>query len=576
MKQRAVRARRAGMANIGAHGVLAKWRPGSPALLLLLLAAARSAAASFPSILRARRSQGAWAAEREAPRRLAAVTAGERSRSVGKTVSVTFMGLPDGLLTREDYVATCAKAQLLPVCEGGADCPGSDASDCVSLQVEAENCGHPMRGVAQALGYPDAAWPFFENVCNYEGRGREGAGWSSGACAGVDGYVPGDEVSGQRYVLCTARPLAAVAATEGAGRGQAPSAPANKATEPADAERNSSELKRVIKSVMHQNARAEEKIQRMQKEHEDELQRLARADRQRDEAEREAAAWRERYQQAHATAQKEATEAARAERSRNRTSEEAASDAATLQRLRAQLRQVEAAKAKATRELQRAHAEAAEASKQEGDDGAAVGAAVLAVALGGVGLVGISCLMFLCYEMLRSQRRCWTNAFWARPGGDSQEPLLGCLDEDAGACAVLDDSEIGRPPPPSSARAEAPSPQEDVRSEALDSAWSAAESCDAWEGFGDGGEGPPVVYHLSRGPDSDAAEMPFCDHAADDDATSSTGDRAEVEEARSEVTHRSGSETPSSGRFDSAGSAESLSGAGGDWQLVSSSRASGP
>jgi len=142
------------------------------------------------------------------PMALAQVGADEQSLLIEKTdssdlgyeggASVWAVPLPYGYLHKSDYQTACGDAGLKPVCEGDHSCDAAD-QHCVVLEIEAGYCGHPMRGVANALGHPDATWPFFRGMCNYENTD----GWESGACSGpFMGRLRGNSVFGIRYAMC--------------------------------------------------------------------------------------------------------------------------------------------------------------------------------------------------------------------------------------------------------------------------------------------------------------------------------------------------------------------------------------
>eukprot|EP00927_Polykrikos_kofoidii_P074114 TRINITY_DN70079_c0_g1_i1.p1 TRINITY_DN70079_c0_g1~~TRINITY_DN70079_c0_g1_i1.p1 ORF type:complete len:612 (+),score=138.13 TRINITY_DN70079_c0_g1_i1:84-1919(+) len=98
-------------------------------------------------------------------------------------------------LAPSDFLEACNGQNMLPVCEGVSGCPSDDGA-CVPLVIEAGNCGHPMRGLARSLGYKDAVWPYFANICNYEPR-------MGGTCVGRDaGYMDSRSLVGPRFVLC--------------------------------------------------------------------------------------------------------------------------------------------------------------------------------------------------------------------------------------------------------------------------------------------------------------------------------------------------------------------------------------
>eukprot|EP00930_Biecheleria_cincta_P060092 TRINITY_DN4577_c0_g2_i1.p1 TRINITY_DN4577_c0_g2~~TRINITY_DN4577_c0_g2_i1.p1 ORF type:complete len:479 (-),score=93.56 TRINITY_DN4577_c0_g2_i1:118-1518(-) len=118
--------------------------------------------------------------------------------SSGVAVDVWAVPLPTGQLSPEDYVTTCGSLQMKPVCDGGPSCCAAD-ENCIALRIEKSNCDYPMQGLANALGYEDVSWPYFENLCNYE---APGLGWDSGACGGLDAYQPASKVSILRRALC--------------------------------------------------------------------------------------------------------------------------------------------------------------------------------------------------------------------------------------------------------------------------------------------------------------------------------------------------------------------------------------
>lgn len=132
------------------------------------------------------------------------------SASHGSNVTVWAVPLRDGPLLPLDYVATCERLGMKPVCEGGPDCEWAD-DVCVALQIEEASCGHPLRGLQQHLAASShGGQPSIEGLCNYEGM--RGGGWASGVClaAGGRGYVSGNHAAGTRRVAC-AGPIGAVA-----------------------------------------------------------------------------------------------------------------------------------------------------------------------------------------------------------------------------------------------------------------------------------------------------------------------------------------------------------------------------
>lgn len=126
----------------------------------------------------------------------------------GGRVSVWLVPLPAGFLSPADYVDSCARLGMRPVCEGGQMCAAADGG-CLALQLEQDYCGQPMQGLRKAVrkrwgSDRSLLGDQWHATCNYEGV--RGGQWTSGAClAGVDAisYLPGDWlVLDQRRAVC--------------------------------------------------------------------------------------------------------------------------------------------------------------------------------------------------------------------------------------------------------------------------------------------------------------------------------------------------------------------------------------
>jgi hypothetical protein len=136
----------------------------------------------------------------------------------GRNMSIAL--LPSGNLDGADYIQACASAgqNMMPVCDGPSNCFGAD-SNCVALDVEKDNCGHPLSGIQQAFGTLSLSPSIGQGqvgdyFCNYESPAHKQDGLESGVCilqkddsggfmyaAANDQRLIGTGI--QRYTFCT-------------------------------------------------------------------------------------------------------------------------------------------------------------------------------------------------------------------------------------------------------------------------------------------------------------------------------------------------------------------------------------